>query len=102
VLFMQNSPQFVIAYYGILRANAVVVPLNPMYLTQEFLRCRQGRGRRHGDRVAGTVPARRAAARRGELKQVIVAAYSDYLKHATDLACRSSSRRRARSFRDPA
>ena len=38
LLYMQNSPQFVIAYYGILRANAVVVPLNPMYLTQEFLR----------------------------------------------------------------
>ena len=38
LLFMQNSPQFVIAYYGILRANAVVVPLNPMNLTQEVLR----------------------------------------------------------------
>src|SRR6266571_3795729 len=33
-LLMQNSPQFVIGYYGILRANAVVVPLNPMYLTE--------------------------------------------------------------------
>ena len=29
-LLMQNSPQFVIAYYAILRADAVVVPLNPM------------------------------------------------------------------------
>jgi len=29
LLLMQNSPQFVIGYYGILRANAVVVPLNP-------------------------------------------------------------------------
>ena len=27
LLLMQNSPQFMIAYYGILRANAVVVPL---------------------------------------------------------------------------
>ena len=34
LLFMQNSPQFVIGYYGILRANAVVVPLNPMNVTQ--------------------------------------------------------------------
>src|ERR1700712_172707 len=32
LLLMQNSPQFIIAYYGILRANAVVVPLNPMNL----------------------------------------------------------------------
>ena len=41
---MQNSPQFVIAYYGILRADAVVVPLNPMNLTQEFLRCARDAG----------------------------------------------------------
>jgi fatty-acyl-CoA synthase len=46
LLFMQNSPQFVIAYYGILRANAVVVPMNPMNLTQEvFCATRRTRGR---------------------------------------------------------
>ena len=38
LLFTQNSPQFVIGYYGILRANAVVVPLNPMNLTREIQR----------------------------------------------------------------
>src|SRR6185437_7237498 len=35
-LYMQNSPQFVIAYYAILRADAVVVPVNPMNLTAEI------------------------------------------------------------------
>ena len=30
LLDMQNSPQFVIAYYAILRADAMVVPVNPM------------------------------------------------------------------------
>ncbi|MBS0531488.1 MAG: AMP-binding protein, partial [Proteobacteria bacterium] len=30
ILFSQNCPQFVIAYYAILRAGAVVVPVNPM------------------------------------------------------------------------
>ena len=29
-LYMQNSPQFVIAYYAVLAANAVIVPINPM------------------------------------------------------------------------
>src|ERR1700728_3139961 len=38
LLMMQNSPQFVISYYGILRANAVVVPINPMSLTHDVLR----------------------------------------------------------------
>src|SRR5260221_6881831 len=44
LLLMQNSPQFVIGYYGILRANAVVVPLNPMNLTQEIQRYAEDAG----------------------------------------------------------
>ncbi|WP_408010412.1 long-chain fatty acid--CoA ligase [Pseudalkalibacillus sp. A8] len=36
LLFMQNSPQFVISYYAILRADAVVVPINPMLTANEL------------------------------------------------------------------
>ncbi|MGO4331027.1 long-chain fatty acid--CoA ligase [Cupriavidus sp. 2TAF22] len=36
VLFSQNCPQFIVAYYAILRAGAVVVPANPMWLTAEL------------------------------------------------------------------
>ena len=35
-LYMQNCPQFVAAFYGILRANAVVVPVNPMNKADEL------------------------------------------------------------------
>ena len=35
-LYMQNCPQFAVAYYAILRANAVVVPVNPMNRAEEF------------------------------------------------------------------
>ncbi len=35
-LFMQNCPQFAAALYGVLRANAVVVPVNPMNKSEEF------------------------------------------------------------------
>ena len=35
-VFMQNCPQFSIALYGILRANAVVVPVNPMNRAEEL------------------------------------------------------------------
>ena len=31
LLFMQNSPQFIISYYAILHAGGVVVPVNPMF-----------------------------------------------------------------------
>ncbi|WP_024537843.1 long-chain fatty acid--CoA ligase [Comamonas badia] len=36
LLFMQNCPQWVIAHFAILRANAVVVPVNPMNKAQEL------------------------------------------------------------------
>ena len=36
MLSMQNCPQLVIAHFAILRANAVVVPVNPMNRTEEL------------------------------------------------------------------
>jgi fatty-acyl-CoA synthase len=85
LLLMQNSPQFIIGYYGILRANAVVVPLNPMNLTQELLRYAKDAG-------AATVlvsqelyPRVEPLLKSQDLKHVIVAAYSDYLKQPTTL-----------------
>ena len=38
-LYMQNCPQFMAAFYGILRADAVVVPVNPMNKAAEISRC---------------------------------------------------------------
>ena len=37
-LVMQNSPHFVISYYAILRADAVVVPLSPMLKSDDLAR----------------------------------------------------------------
>jgi fatty-acyl-CoA synthase len=87
LLYLQNSPQFVIGYYGILRANAVVVPVNPMSLTQELARCAADAG------AATAIVAQELFARVEPLlcapqglEHVIVAAYSDYLKRPTSLA----------------
>ncbi len=84
-LFMQNSPQFVIAYYGILRANAVVVPLNPMYLTHEFLRCAKDAGATTAIVSQELYPRIEPLLESADLEHVIIAAYSDYLKNPTDL-----------------
>ena len=35
-IFMQNAPEFIIAHFGILKAGAVVVPLNVMYRQHEL------------------------------------------------------------------
>lgn len=36
IVNLQNSPQYVIAFHAILRANGVVVPLNPMHMDSEL------------------------------------------------------------------
>ncbi len=37
LLFMQNCPQYAIAFYAVQRADAVVVPVNPMNRADEFV-----------------------------------------------------------------
>ncbi len=39
IIYMQNCPQFVVAFYAVQRANAVVVPVNPMNRAQELAHC---------------------------------------------------------------
>src|SRR5580698_1428676 len=85
LLYMQNSPQFVIAYYAILRANAVVVPLNPMYLTQEVLKCARDSGARVVIVSQELFPRLEPVAGGPDLDRLIVAAYVDYLRAPTDL-----------------
>ena len=86
LLYMQNSPQFVIAYYAILRADAVVVPVNPMYLTEEFRRCAGDCGARVAIASQELYPRIEPLRASGELTHVLLAAYSDYLRAPTTLA----------------
>ncbi len=86
LLLMQNSPQFVIGYYAVLRANAIVVPINPMNLTAEIVRHVRDAG-------AQTIIVGQELYPRVEpiigtegLAHGIVAAYSDYLEFPTKLA----------------
>lgn len=46
LLQMQNCPQFVTAFYAILRADAIVVPVNPMLLAEELRYLRDDSGAR--------------------------------------------------------
>jgi len=78
-LFMQNSPHFIISYYGIMKANAVVVPLNPMLVEEELFYLLQDSG---SDVVITTADlAGRVinVKKKLPIKEVIVGSYSDYL-----------------------
>ena len=85
LLYMQNSPQFVIGFYAIMRANAVVVPVNPMNRKAELeylIADTEARvalcGRELLDNVSDLIGE-------GGLGEVIVSAYGDYVRQPTDL-----------------
>jgi len=83
-LYLQNSPQFIIGYYAILRADAMVVPINPMNLTKEVGHIVHDSGARvliaAQDQLSRVTPLLGPG-----LSHVIVASYADYLTTATDL-----------------
>jgi fatty-acyl-CoA synthase len=85
LLFAQNSFQFVIAYYAILRADAVVVPINPMNLTDELRRFVADCTPKAAIVAQELWPQAAPLAADGTLAHVIVAAYADYLTEPTDL-----------------
>ncbi|MCD6040485.1 MAG: long-chain fatty acid--CoA ligase [Burkholderiales bacterium] len=75
LLYAQNSPQFVIAYYAIVRADAVVVPVNPMNRTEELRHYVEDSGARvafaGNDVLAEIEPL--------GLEKLIPVVYADYL-----------------------
>jgi fatty-acyl-CoA synthase len=85
LLDMQNSPQFMLAYYAILRADAVVVPVSPMNVTDELEHYVRDSGA--GTALVGQEVYGQFRPLLGEgLDWAIVAAYSDYLTQPTTLA----------------
>ena len=88
LVYLQNSPQWVLAFYAILRANAVAVPVNPMNRTEELRHYVHDSGATTAfvpqDLYPQMQPLLGDAAGQG-LRHLIVATYSDYLRRPTDL-----------------
>ena len=79
LLYTQNSPQYVIGYYAILRADAVVVPVNPMNRTEEIRHYLEDAGARvmiATQELWGEIAPLLGTS---GLTHVVLGAYSDYL-----------------------
>tara|TARA_R110001583_G_scaffold147116_4_gene299123 strand:+ start:6137 stop:7813 length:1677 start_codon:yes stop_codon:yes gene_type:complete len=85
VLYSQNSPQYVIGYYAILRAQAVVVPVNPMNLVDELQYCVTDSGARTALVAQELYNNAQPLLESGGLDHLVVHSYSEYLTDATDL-----------------
>lgn len=88
LLFMQNCPQWAVAFYAVQRADAVVVPVNPMNRAEEFGHAivdPQARLAIVSADLAGVVVAANAALPETQrLRRLLVARYADALPEAID------------------
>jgi len=85
LLYAQNGVHFIAGYYGILRADAVVVPVNPMNLTEELEHYVEDAGARVLITTQELAARATPLVRPGLLEHVIVGAHSEYLPPQTDL-----------------
>ena len=89
LLYMQNCPQYVVAAFAVLRADAVIVPVNPMNRADEFghfITDPQARLAIVSADLAGTVveaDARLPAHQR--LQHVLVTRYAEAMPHEANL-----------------
>ncbi|HEV8094195.1 MAG TPA: long-chain fatty acid--CoA ligase [Burkholderiales bacterium] len=85
LLYAQNSPQFIIGYYAILRANAVVVPVNPMNKSEELAHYIVDSDARTA--IAGQELYREVEPHlvKDRIEHCVLACYGDYVRASTDL-----------------
>lgn len=84
LLDMQNCPQFILGHYAILRADAIVVPVSPMNVTDELEHYLSDSGARVAI-IGDEIVERIAPLLDTHLTRVIAAAYSDCIVAKTDL-----------------
>ena len=86
VLLLPNSPQFLVAYYGLLKAGAVIVPLNPLSTEREL----EFYLNDSGAKVAITIPLflNKVVALRSKtpLKHIVYSRLADFLPFPLNLA----------------
>jgi fatty-acyl-CoA synthase len=85
LLYTQNCPQFVIGYYAILRADAVVVPVNPMNKRDELAYYVSDSDARVIVSTQDLFPEIEPHLGKG-LAHAVLGTYSDFLREATDLS----------------
>ncbi|MBT3239343.1 MAG: long-chain fatty acid--CoA ligase [Chloroflexi bacterium] len=82
-LFMPNTPQFVMAYYGLLKAGAVVVATNPLYTEREIIYQVNDAGVEHMVLMTNNYEKVKAIQDQTRIKQIIVTNLKEALPPVT-------------------
>ncbi|MEX3715510.1 long-chain fatty acid--CoA ligase [Cytobacillus horneckiae] len=101
LLLMQNSPQFIISYYAIIRSGAVVVPINPMLLSHElefYMKdCQISTAIIGQELYANIQPLVQSTT----LENLLIASYSDYIEDGYELELPAEVSAQPQTWKDP-
>ncbi|MDR5708864.1 MAG: long-chain fatty acid--CoA ligase [Armatimonadota bacterium] len=78
-LHLPNCPQFVIAYYGILKAGGVVVPHNPLYTEREIAHQLRDSGAEVAITLSLMYPRVAAASRDTRVREIVYTGIHEYM-----------------------
>ncbi len=84
-LFMPNTPQFVMVYFGLLKAGAVVVATNPLYTEREIIYQVNDAGVEHMVLMTNNYEKVKAIQDQTQIKQIIVTNIKEALPPITRL-----------------
>ncbi len=100
-LLLPNSPQFVIAYYGLLKAGAVVVPLNPLYSTRELSFHFQDSGTESVVTIPMFLPKAVELSHESPLRRIIYTGLADFMPFPMSLVMGLRERRQRSGVGEP-
>jgi len=101
LLFSQNCPQFIVATYAVLRADAVVVPVNAMWTADEVAHVVDDSGAQVALVAHELADRLRPSLERGALRNALVVDYADALTADSDPVVPPSIAERHAPVRDP-
>lgn len=79
-LHLPNCPQFVVAYYGILRAGGVVVPHNPLYTEPEVAHQLRDSGAEVAITLTLFYPRVASAAKQAKVREVVFTGIHEFMR----------------------
>ncbi|HEX2914166.1 MAG TPA: alpha/beta fold hydrolase [Chloroflexia bacterium] len=79
LILLPNTPQAVIAYYGVLKAGGVTVFCNPLFTQEELLKQLKDCGASYVVCLSLFYPTVKAVAEEAGLKKIIVSSFKDYM-----------------------
>ena len=85
LLYLQNAPQWIIGFYAILRAEACVIPVNPMNRHAELEHLARDTGARVAITGSELVDHIQPLVGAGDLDHILAAAYADMADPESDL-----------------